>query len=117
MMLRARCHEPRTGVKQSCNAARSRTGGRKTAAAKKETTAKSPRIALHVRVTPSRGNRSECHADVTPGRVQSRLRVVEEAHAFALESPEPELHYYTIHGYRRAFVVGGRGPAVLLIHG
>jgi pimeloyl-ACP methyl ester carboxylesterase len=30
---------------------------------------------------------------------------------------EPELQYYTIHGYRRAFVLAGSGPALLFIHG
>jgi len=29
----------------------------------------------------------------------------------------PELHFRTIHGYRRAFRVAGSGPAILLIHG
>ncbi|MGZ3443153.1 MAG: alpha/beta hydrolase, partial [Polyangia bacterium] len=27
------------------------------------------------------------------------------------------MQYRTIHGYRRAFVLRGRGPALLLIHG
>ncbi len=32
--------------------------------------------------------------------------------------PRPlELRYVTIHGHRRAFVMAGRGPAVLLLHG
>src|SRR5437879_6212755 len=30
---------------------------------------------------------------------------------------EVEMQYRTIHGYRRAFVHVGRGPALLLIHG
>lgn len=32
-------------------------------------------------------------------------------------APGCEIQYRTIHGYRRAFVHAGRGPAVLLIHG
>src|ERR1700704_1047044 len=31
--------------------------------------------------------------------------------------PDYELQFRTIHGYRRAFVHVGRGPALLLIHG
>lgn len=31
--------------------------------------------------------------------------------------PEVELQYRTIHGYKRAFIHTGKGPAVLLIHG
>jgi pimeloyl-ACP methyl ester carboxylesterase len=43
-------------------------------------------------------------------RFPSRLRA---AHAPASD----EIRYRTIHGYRRAFVLAGQGPAVLLIHG
>jgi pimeloyl-ACP methyl ester carboxylesterase len=32
-------------------------------------------------------------------------------------SPEYEVQFRTIHGYRRAFVHAGKGPAILLIHG
>ena len=43
-------------------------------------------------------------------RFPTQLRT---AHAGALE----RRHYRTIHGYRRAFLLAGSGPAVLLIHG
>jgi len=32
-------------------------------------------------------------------------------------SPKPALALRTIHGYRRAYLVGGTGPALLLVHG
>ncbi len=32
-------------------------------------------------------------------------------------APKPALTLRTVHGYRRAFLMGGSGPAVLLIHG
>ncbi|HXQ59574.1 MAG TPA: alpha/beta hydrolase [Acidimicrobiales bacterium] len=36
----------------------------------------------------------------------------------ALEQPEgPEYNFFTIHGYRRAFLSAGQGPPLLLIHG
>jgi pimeloyl-ACP methyl ester carboxylesterase len=31
--------------------------------------------------------------------------------------PTPEVQYRTIHGHRRAFVLAGQGPALLLLHG
>lgn len=42
---------------------------------------------------------------------------MEAARVTELRSSEAELQYYTIHGYRRAFVLAGNGPALLLIHG
>ena len=35
----------------------------------------------------------------------------------ATSSEEPEVQWVTIHGYKRAYVMAGTGPAVLLIHG
>jgi pimeloyl-ACP methyl ester carboxylesterase len=35
----------------------------------------------------------------------------------AIDPPDPPIRYRTIHGYQRAFVQTGSGPAVLLIHG
>jgi pimeloyl-ACP methyl ester carboxylesterase len=37
--------------------------------------------------------------------------------AFARPVVEPKIQYHRIHGYNRAFVNVGRGPALLLIHG
>lgn len=34
-----------------------------------------------------------------------------------IAGPAPALEFRTIHGYRRAFRIAGRGPAILLIHG
>ena len=35
----------------------------------------------------------------------------------ATKSDEYELQYRTVHGYKRAFVMAGKGPVLLLIHG
>lgn len=34
-----------------------------------------------------------------------------------LESFEPDVRFVTIHGYKRAYVMEGQGPAILLLHG
>jgi pimeloyl-ACP methyl ester carboxylesterase len=31
--------------------------------------------------------------------------------------PEPQVQFLTVHGYRRAFIRAGQGPALLLVHG
>jgi pimeloyl-ACP methyl ester carboxylesterase len=43
--------------------------------------------------------------------------VTELAPAAVLRAAQPELQFLTVHGYRRAFVLAGQGPALLLIHG
>ena len=35
----------------------------------------------------------------------------------SVPDPTPQLQFTTIHGYRRAFRIAGRGPALILIHG
>jgi pimeloyl-ACP methyl ester carboxylesterase len=46
----------------------------------------------------------------------NEARVVPEA-ALATPTIDATLQYRLIHGYRRAFIHAGRGPAILLIHG
>ncbi|HEX4354284.1 MAG TPA: alpha/beta fold hydrolase, partial [Polyangiales bacterium] len=46
----------------------------------------------------------------------NEARIVPEA-ALATPTIDATLQYRLIHGYRRAFIHAGRGPAILLIHG
>ena len=49
---------------------------------------------------------------ITPVPARSRRSVTRD-----LDPASLEISYHTVHGYRRAYLKAGRGPALLLIHG